>query len=139
MTLQRKEQIKCPECGNIQMVTVWSSINVSLDPMLKDELFKATINVFDCEGCDLKMLLPVPLLYHDMDLKYSIQFIPFERTLDPEFLKDFGSDGALSLSKGRHEIADTYLVKPHIVFDMHELVLYILFRERLAQYHNHNA
>lgn len=139
MTLKREEQLKCPECGKIQMVEVWSSINVTLDPGLKEELFKATINVFDCKACDFKMLLPVPLLYHDMTLKYSIQYVPFENTSEPEFLKDFAIDGSLSMAKKKLDGAGAYLSTPHVVFDMQELVQYIVFRERLAQFYNHNA
>ncbi len=43
-------ELECPKCGTRQNVFLYDSINVSIDPNLKEKLFKGEINVFQCEG-----------------------------------------------------------------------------------------
>ena len=68
---------------------MWDSINVSLDPELKEKLFRAEINLFECESCGEKNHIDAPLLYHDMELQFCVQYCPSEELGDPEFLAQF--------------------------------------------------
>ncbi len=76
MSINSKQSIKCPQCGQLHDITVWSSITVWDSPDLKEELLKAKINMFKCDSCSQLALLPTPLLYHDKDKKLMISFTP---------------------------------------------------------------
>lgn len=44
-------ELECPYCGHSQKAALWSSINVGLDPTMKDKLFRSEVNVHNCSGC----------------------------------------------------------------------------------------
>lgn len=59
-------EIQCPRCGNKQEVAMWDSINVTLEPEMKEKFITGEIFQFECKEC--KLLIPVayPILYHDV-------------------------------------------------------------------------
>ncbi|NWF92143.1 MAG: hypothetical protein HXY46_04465 [Syntrophaceae bacterium] len=57
--MRRSMELECPKCNTKQNVLLYDSINVSLDPNLKERLFKGEINVSQCEKCDQKIFLPI--------------------------------------------------------------------------------
>jgi hypothetical protein len=50
MTEMESHKLNCPKCGHLQDTVVWTSLNVSLDPDLREKLFNGEINVFICQG-----------------------------------------------------------------------------------------
>ena len=76
MSINSKQSVKCPECGHLNEVTVWSSITSDDSPDLKKELLSAKVNIFKCDNCSHTALMPNPLLYHDKDKKLMISFTP---------------------------------------------------------------
>ena len=76
MSLNTKQTIKCPSCGQMHEITVWNSITVSDSPDLKKDLLSGHVNIFICPACSYKALMPVPLLYHDEAKKLMISFSP---------------------------------------------------------------
>jgi hypothetical protein len=139
MSMKREEEIPCPRCGKTQTVTLWSSIDADPDPEARAALFEAQINRFDCPGCDFDALVPVPLLYHDRRRQFVVQYFPFGWLDQQEFVDRFTADGrdrqvaeaferalrAKKLPPGAEP------AEPHVVFDMAELVRFVLFRERV--------
>lgn len=69
------EIISCPDCGKEHEVEIWSSINITIDPTLRDQLFAGDINIFRC-ACGFSGVLGQVLLYHDMDKKIAIHYYP---------------------------------------------------------------
>ena len=139
MSIKRGEEIACPRCGTARTVTLWESIDADPDPEARTALFEAQINRFDCPACDFDALVPVPLLYHDRRRQFVAQYFPFGMLDEKEFVNRFTSDG-----RDRHVVeafekalAEKKIppgaepMEPHVVFDMAELVRYILFRERV--------
>lgn len=127
--------VTCPHCGKEQEFEVWQSLNVTLDPDVKARFLRGEINVFACDACGERSLCDGPLLYHDMERKFSAQYIPWEKASDPAFLKGFTSEGTLPVREddpfaGLPEMQ--YLHRPHVVFDMSELLRYVVFRDGLA-------
>ena len=124
--------LQCPHCGNEQETRVWDSLNVTLDPELKEKLYRGEVNQFECEKCGQKTFIDAPLLYHDMTQKFCVQYYPPNALKDTDFLKNFNSDGwqksMLSIPK---ELCK-YLQKPHVVFDMNEMIRYVLFRDLIS-------
>lgn len=78
MSINSKQKIKCPQCGQYQEITVWHSITVSDSADLKADLLAGKINIFRCPDCQVPALLPTPLLYHDEAKKLMISFTPCE-------------------------------------------------------------
>ena len=139
MSIKREEEIACPKCGKAQNVVIWEAIDADPDPEARTALFEARVNRFDCPACDFDALVPLPLLYHDRKRQFVVQFFPFGWLDEPEFVSRFTADG-----RDRHvaEMFERALkakkippgaepAEPHVVFDMQELVRYVLFRERV--------
>jgi hypothetical protein len=128
-------ELACPQCGNTQEVEVRDSLNVSIDPNLRNRLFNADINIFKCESCNHKAIISVPLLYHDMNRQYCVQYYPPEAIEDDNFLTQFTSDGKWNF-RDIPEIVNNdldYMGDPHIVFSLFEMMQYIKFRDRLYE------
>jgi predicted RNA-binding Zn-ribbon protein involved in translation (DUF1610 family) len=139
VSVKRDEQIACPKCGTEQTVTLWESIDADPDPGARAALFEAQINRFDCPTCDFDALVPVPLLYHDRRRQFVAQFFPFGLLDEEQFVARFEADGRdRTVAKAFREAVAARKIppgaepaEPHIVFDMAELVRYVLFRERV--------
>jgi len=131
MSVRESVEAKCPACGEESEVSVWRAMNVTTDPDAKELLLSGSVNVFSCPKCRYESLLDIDLLYHDMERKFSVQYYPFERLADDNFLAGFALDGAHAPAGVRLPGEAEYLLRPHIVFEMGELVRYIAFRDRL--------
>jgi hypothetical protein len=139
MSIKREEEIACPKCGAARTVTIWESIDADPDPEARAALFEAQVNRFDCPACDFDALVPVPLLYHDRRRQFVAQYFPFGLLDEKEFVARFTADGRDRQVEEafRKAVAAKKIppgaepAEPHLVFDMAELVRYILFRERI--------
>lgn len=76
MSLNSKQSIKCPSCGQLQEMTVWESVTTKDSPDLKTDLLNGKLNIFTCQECSHYGLIPTPTLYHDEDKKLMISFTP---------------------------------------------------------------
>jgi hypothetical protein len=74
MSLQHQRRLRCL-CGHEQEVTLYGSVNVTLEPALKDELLRGELNAMTCDGCGQTSRVPVPLLYHDMARKLMVNLV----------------------------------------------------------------
>ena len=64
--------ITCPVCTNRQTCVVWQSINVTLDPELKQRLLDRSLFAFRCDQCGHTAGIEQELMYHDMERKLMI-------------------------------------------------------------------
>ncbi len=133
MSIKQTMEIECPKCGINKEVVVWKSINVQLNPEAKKELLEAKTNLFHCGICSFEQIVPVVLLYHDMEKEFCVQFFPFNSLDDKRFLENFTDDGKSDLRRTGEEDPPDYFRNTHIVFSMDELVRYVIFRDRLAE------
>jgi hypothetical protein len=72
MSLSKQEIIKCTYCGNEQLFVIWSSINVTVDPSLREQLLDGSIVTFNCSNCNKSIHIENNVLYHDMDKYFAI-------------------------------------------------------------------
>lgn len=143
MSIKRDEEIPCPRCGKSQTVTLWESIDADPDPQARQALFEAKINRFDCPACDFDALVPVALLYHDRRRQFVAQYFPFGWLEEQAFVERFTSDGRdrqveevfAEALKAKKIPPGAESIQPHLVFDMADLVRYVLFRERIFDFH----
>jgi hypothetical protein len=76
MSLAREDSVTCPACGAPGRMTLHSSVNVTLDPSLKERLLAGALSVFSCVSCGKKARLVHPLLYHDMERGLLVELSP---------------------------------------------------------------
>jgi hypothetical protein len=130
MSFQHDFEITCPECGMKQKTTVWRSINATVDPELRIALFEGKVNWFVCKKCGHSAEVTFDLLYNDMRREFLVQYYPFHWLEEDERLASFTAAG--EWASGMDGEGDGYMFEPaHVVFDMGELVRYVIFRERL--------
>jgi hypothetical protein len=65
---------QCPQCQKTIEVTFWASVNVTIDPALKEDVLTDRLQQHSCPSCGLKFNLNTDLLYHDMRGKFMIYF-----------------------------------------------------------------
>ncbi|MFP4475130.1 MAG: CpXC domain-containing protein [Desulfatibacillaceae bacterium] len=133
MSVTNSTEIECPECKSRQKVEYWDSINVTTNPELRDKLFQAKLNRFVCSECQYEAFLNVPLLYNDMEKRFCAHFFPRDILDQQEFYEHFTVEGRHPEENFPKEALDAvpYLLSPHLVFSMDELLCYVIFRERL--------
>jgi hypothetical protein len=128
MSVSETIHMKCPGCGVEQPATVWKSLDASSDAAIREALFAWEINVFVCRDCDFRAQLPVGLLYIDEDKQFSVQYYPLDALGSEEFYGNFRRDGEPVEATDQKD-SDGKKLKPHVVFDMAEMMRYIAFRE----------
>ena len=136
MSSSRIIDVTCPQCSTAQQMELWSTVNVTLDPHLKEEVMQERLNVFFCAQCDYRGSVDASLLYHDMDARYCIQYVAKEDIKSPEFYANLKKDGTVVLdpisSKALGATGGDHLTRPHHVFSMKEVLLYVAFRDLCA-------
>ncbi len=76
MSLNSKQNVRCPQCGQMSDVTVWDMITVKDSADLKQDLLRGRINMFQCPSCAHTALMPTPMLYQDDEKRLLISFSP---------------------------------------------------------------
>lgn len=75
MSSSRIHEIACQYCDTINNVKVWDSVNVTVDPELKKQVFDGTLSGFTCSNCGKKTRVVHDYLYHDMDKQFMIYLV----------------------------------------------------------------
>lgn len=74
MSKQIVIDLHCPHCKEHGKAEVWDSVNVDVNPELRDKVFSGELFLWECPHCGYKMLLPFDTLYHDMKHKFMLFF-----------------------------------------------------------------
>ena len=106
MSLNLKQNVKCPKCSQMSEVTVWNSITVKDSEDLKHD----------------SALMPTPMLYHDEDKRLMISFSP----CDDVVLKSQLFDNVQKSSKESGELDKLEGYNLRFVTDYNELLEKIL-------------
>ena len=69
-------KITCPECGETGDLPVYESVNVTLDPDLKNAVLDAGLFTWTCPLCGKNVRVSYPFLYHDMRRRFMLRFDP---------------------------------------------------------------
>jgi len=138
-SINEESEIQCPNCNQKQEQVIYRSINVKFDPELRNDLFEGDINRFNCKYCQHTSIIPVSLLYHDMDREFAVHFFPSESMKKDKFLEKFDENGKMIIEEDKIDFdPPEYMYDVQVVFQMDEMLNYILFREYLHDYHNKN-
>ena len=68
--------ITCPKCKHNGELKMYESVNVSLDPKLRDEVLSGHIFEWVCPQCGETLSVRYDLLYHDMAKEFQIYYSP---------------------------------------------------------------
>ena len=68
----------CPRCENMIEINRWDSINVSLDPDMKNKVLDRSAFFVECPSCGLRFTINYGFLYHDMEKKYMLHYVQSE-------------------------------------------------------------
>lgn len=74
MSMQHIEQIKCPACGKDVNFEVWNSINVDINPEMKERVLNGTLYNFKCQYCNHEDKIAYPILYNDMARNFMVYY-----------------------------------------------------------------
>jgi hypothetical protein len=135
MTIKRHIEKNCPSCGASNRVLVWDSINAQVSPEAKVALLCGEINVFACQLCKKTFNVEKSLLYHDMENKFMVWYVPFAWVQSGEIFNAITPDGQINASEYFPGV--DYAGSIHYVFDIDELVRYIKFRDIFAEKAGH--
>lgn len=69
-----EEKITCPNCHKESSFTIFQSVNVDLDPKLKEKVFDGSLFKWTCPECGNTYNVPYTFLYHDMTNNFMVQF-----------------------------------------------------------------
>lgn len=67
MSMPSITKITCPKCNHESDYIVWYSINVTLDPEMKDKILDDTLFSWVCPHCGERFYASYDFLYHDME------------------------------------------------------------------------
>ena len=85
MSSQQSAEIACPECGHVAEYALWSGVNVTLEPDLKDEVLRHELNRVSCAGCGELITVVTIVVYHDMEAGIMIELRPDQPEFDARF------------------------------------------------------
>jgi hypothetical protein len=109
-------------CGHETEFHYYASVNVDIDPKLKDKVLKRKINYFKCPKCGHKQELVARFLYHDMKKGLMIWVLPESERHAPE--SDLGdASGKL------HAVMSGLGVSQKIVYGYDELFGILNFKK----------
>lgn len=88
--------IECPECHKTSDVEFWDSVNVDLNPELREKIFNDEIFRFTCPKCGTIRYIKNGMIYHNMKEKFMLFFDfdkPFETSGEIEIPALFNDKG----------------------------------------------
>ena len=68
--------ITCPSCNYKGEFKMYESVNVSLDPSLREKVLSGKIFEWICPKCGENLSIRYNLLYHDMDKSFQVYYSP---------------------------------------------------------------
>ncbi len=122
MSLNSKQNVRCPKCGQMTEVTVWNMITVKDSEDLKQDLLSGRVNMFHCPSCSHTALMPTPMLYQDDEKRLLMSFSPCSEPL----LKAQLYDNVCKSSKESGELEKFEGYNLRFVTDYNELLEKIL-------------
>lgn len=82
MSLAHKSLQACPYCQVVQEVNYYQSVNVTIDPDLKQRVLSGTLNINNCIACHKESKIVSGLLYHDMTNRIMLELALDENAVD---------------------------------------------------------
>lgn len=88
MSLENKVLQKCPSCNNEQQLNYYQSVNITLQPELRQKVLNQQLNLQICTHCNNEINIITDFLYHDMENKLMIHFKQSEGKNEEDSIDD---------------------------------------------------
>lgn len=90
MTMSNQIELTCPKCGHSFKGIHYATVNVTLNPELKERVLDCSIHSYSCPNCGYELDYSNEIMiYHDMQQKIFITCFPYEEiTRWPEWELD---------------------------------------------------
>lgn len=72
MSIINEANAPCSQCGNLNTINIYKSINVSENPELKDRVRDGSLFLWECPHCGKVNLARYETLYHDPEKKFMV-------------------------------------------------------------------
>jgi len=82
MSMEKQVSVNCPNCKTKISLTMWETLNASLNPEVAERLIQGGFFNVTCSRCHFVTQVVYPLLYHDTDNNTMVQYVPISS--DPE-------------------------------------------------------
>ena len=76
MSKRNSVKITCPKCKKESDFQIWESINIQLDPEMKEQVLNGEAFLFKCPDCGEEAYVNYSVLYHDMEKRIMIYLLP---------------------------------------------------------------
>ena len=86
------ENVKCPKCQAVSEMTIWEFIDTSNDPQMKAQVRNGDAFRFHCKSCGNAPLIFYPTIYHQVNEKYLISYVPGDPSSAETYMKDINKD-----------------------------------------------
>ncbi len=120
MSKSVSKSVVCPHCGKSAAAKMWTVVNVTKNPELREKIFDESLFDWRCPFCHGQAQLISRCLYHDFERKFMVYLIP-------DFSLPVLDDG--DLEQSFPEVAS---VKKRVVPDLNQLKEKILILENGA-------
>lgn len=82
MSLANKSLQLCPHCQSMQEVSYYQSVNVTINPELKQKVLSGILNINICTACNKEISIVSGFLYHDMTNRIMLELALDENAVD---------------------------------------------------------
>ncbi len=95
MSLSTTINENCPHCNSIQKIEYYQTVNITVDPNLKDKVLNGKLNSKICTDCHKEIKIFSGLLYHDMKnrLMFEVKVSDKQDEGTTEVLNEFKKNG----------------------------------------------
>ncbi|MEI7771247.1 MAG: CpXC domain-containing protein [Chloroflexales bacterium] len=106
-------QLTCPSCGTPFRAGIYTLIDVTQQPELKQALLSGQLNVAVCPNCQMASMLGTPLIYHDAAKQLCLVYFPAELNAPPSEQERFVGEATSFIMKSLPPNAPrAYLLNP---------------------------
>lgn len=92
MSLPSEKTVTCPKCQNKQKTMIWDSVNINVNPEVKEKILRNDFFKFKCGKCGAETVLAYNCLYHDMTLKQMFYLMPEYKEDNADDLDTLGAE-----------------------------------------------
>lgn len=118
MSQHHTEKMRCPKCGAQGEMTIWDSINVQLNPELKEGIMDESLFFWTCPDCGHKVYVTFGTLYHDVGSQFMLFFdhktedndISEDAFPDSEEFQQFNKNYRLRYVHGIHALKEKIFI-----------------------------
>ncbi|AXG72122.1 CpXC protein [Kordia sp. SMS9] len=86
MSLQNQIVQNCPHCQHSQELFFYKSVNITVDPSLKQLVLDGKLNAQLCSNCEKEINIVTDFLYHNMEQRIMLHL---KENVDTDELNDF--------------------------------------------------